>query len=111
MKKIDIIIEPSTLIVQLKRYKYESKNRKIRKCHEEIIISKKIKMPGGTTYTVSSIVNHIGSSPEEGHYNLLIFDEKDDSFVLLDDLNVLFDVQITQEMRSSSYVVFYTKDA
>ena len=107
---MNIIIEPSTLILQLKRYRYESKNKNVRKRHDEIDLSKKIEMPSGTIYTLSSSVNHIGSTPEEGHYNLLVFDEKNESFVLLDDQNVLFDVQITKEIRSSSYVLFYTKD-
>ena len=105
-----IIIEPSTLIVQLKRYRYDRKESKIRKRQEEIRPSKKITLPSGSTYTISAIVNHIGNSADEGHYNLLIFDEKNNSFILLDDSVITDDVEITPQMNKLSYVMFYTKD-
>ena len=111
VKKIDIIIEPSTLIIQLKRYRYEAKEEKVRKRHEEIKLSKKITMSTGSTYTLSSVVNHIGNCPDAGHYNLIIFDEQTDSFVLLDDLNVSYCVEMLPKMDSLSYVIFYSKDA
>lgn len=109
-KRMEIMIEPSTLIVQLKRYRYDRKESKIRKRQEEIRPSKKITLPSGSTYTISAIVNHIGNSADEGHYNLLIFDEKNNSFILLDDSVITDDVEITPQMNKLSYVMFYTKD-
>ena len=109
-KKIDIIIDPSTLIIQLKRYDYDAEKGKATKKQDEIECSKIIKLASGSTYTISSIINHIGEKPEKGHYNTIIFDQSNDSFVLLDDLNVTFDVQITSDMNRISYIVVYTKD-
>jgi uncharacterized UBP type Zn finger protein len=101
---------PSTLIIQLKRYKYEHQESRTIKNLDDIECSKWITLPNGSTYTISSIVNHIGSSPDEGHYNVLIYDKINESFVLLDDLNACFDVDVTPEMQSLSYIVFYAKD-
>ena len=108
VKKFEILAEPSTLIIQLKRYKYEER-RTIKKL-DEIECSKKISLPSGSTYTISTIVNHIGERPEDGHYNVLIYDNINESFVLLDDLSVFYDVKVTSDLRSLSYIVFYTKD-
>jgi uncharacterized UBP type Zn finger protein len=85
--------------------------------HEEIMIFKKlddiecsnsISLPSGSTYTIFSIVNHIVDRPEVGHYNVLIYDRINESFVLLDDLYVDYDV--IPDICSLSYIVFYTKD-
>lgn len=107
-KKMQIISEPSTLILQLTRYKYDSKEDRILKKQERINYSETIKLPSGSSYSLSSIVNHIGSSPDEGHYNILINDAQTGSFLMLDDSNA-FNVDITSEMNSLSYIVFYTK--
>ena len=55
----------------------------VMKRNDSIEITKAIKMKSGTKYTISSIINHFGDVPEEGHYNILIFDNRNDSFVLL----------------------------
>ena len=64
-------------------------------------------MPSGSIYTLSSIVNHIGNSPAEGHYNLLVNDNVNDSYVLLDDQDIAFDVVLNSKI---SYILSYTKD-
>jgi uncharacterized UBP type Zn finger protein len=110
-KKIDIIIDPSTLIIQLKRYDYDTEKGKATKKQDEVECSKTLELASGRTYTISSIINHIGEKPEKGHYNTLIVDQSNDSFVLLDDLNVTFDVQITSDINCTSLIVVYTKVA
>ena len=110
LKKFILVAEPSTLIIQLSRYKYEVREKRTIKRHEEIEVSKRLSLPSGSAYTISSIINHIGSTPDEGHYNVLIFDSINDSFVLLDDLNVCFDMQIKSDKSRLPYIVVYTKD-
>ena len=67
-------------------------------------------MPSGSSYSLSSIVNHTGICPTKGHYNVLIYDHGKDCFVLLDDLNVSYDVEIRANISELCYIVFYTKD-
>jgi hypothetical protein len=53
----------------LKRYNFDIDERKIIKRHDEIKCEKSLTMPSGSTFTLSSVVNHEGISPNEGHYN------------------------------------------
>ena len=73
-------------------------------------MTKSIKMANGSSYTVSTIVNHFGDCPQEGHYNILIFDALNEKFILVDDQYVNQNVKITSEFKSSSYIFVYTKD-
>ena len=67
-------------------------------------------MPSGSSYTLSSIVNHIGNTAVEGHFNVLIYDKITDSYVLLDDLNVSYNVELSSDTSTLCYIVSYTKD-
>ena len=80
------------------------------KMHDNIHNSQTIKLPSGSSYNLSSIVNHIGINPNEGHYNLLIQDKKTDSVVLVDDLNISTCQSVSSEMNSLSYILFYTRN-
>ena len=101
-------MEPATLIIQLKRYFFCSKEQKRKKRHDSIHNSETIKLPSGSSYNLSSIVN-VGSHPNEGHYNLFIQDKKTDSYVLVDDLHISTCQSISSEMNSLSYILFYAK--
>ena len=109
VKKINFVIEPSTLILQLKRYEYDIDAGKSIKIHSDIKCPETLIMPNGSTYSLSSIINHIGDSPSEGHYNEMIFDPPNDSYVLVDDLDIAYDVK--NETSKLCYIVFYTKDS
>ena len=100
----------STLIVQLKRYTYDANGRTYDKIQENINCPKSLTMPSGSTFTLSSIVNHIGSQPSEGHYNILIYDKIGDCYVLLDDSEITVDVEMNSEINGLCYIVIYTKD-
>ena len=67
-------------------------------------------MPSGISYTLSSIVNHIGDQPTEGHYNIVIYDKIDDCFVLLDDKNISVSDEMSPDINELCYVVIFTKD-
>ena len=80
------------------------------KKQNEMISTRTLTMSSGSTYTISSIINHNGNSPDEGHYNVLIYDQLKNSFVLLDDLDISHDVDVISDMNCMSYLLFYTKD-
>ena len=108
-KKMNIELEPATLIIQLKRYFFCSTQQKTKKRHDSIQNSQTVQLPSGSSYNLSSIINHIGTLPNEGHYNLLIPDEETNSVVLVDDLQISTCQSISSEMNSLSYILFYTK--
>ena len=110
MKKMDIVKEPSTLILQLKRYEYDITQQEVIKRQDEIVCPRSIEMPSGNIYRLSSIVNHIGNMPTEGHYNTLVFDNINHASILLDDQNIYFDQTLNPDINRLCYIVTYTKD-
>ena len=109
-KKIRLVNEPSTLIFQLKRYTYDVDRRKCVKIHDNISCPKSLVMPSGVSYTLSSIVNHIGDQPSEGHYQIVIYDKIDNCFVLLDDQNISFQDEMSAVTNELCYIIIFTKD-
>ena len=67
-------------------------------------------MATGTSYTISSVINHFGNTPEDGHYNILINDVLNHKFLLVDDQYVKENVNVTSDLKSASYVFVYIKD-
>ena len=110
MKSTKIVLEPSTLILQLNRYEYNREQNQTLKKHNQIECPKKVTMPNGSSYSLSSVVNHIGDSPKEGHYNMLFLNKYDDTFVLLDDSSIKFDVGIDTTMKKMQYLMVYIKE-
>jgi uncharacterized UBP type Zn finger protein len=84
-KTTQIIIEPLTLILQLNRYEYDREEEKVKKKSDAVVCSETVTLPGGSNYSLSSAVNHIGSNPEEGHYNIFLNNPSVGKYVLLDD--------------------------
>ena len=101
--------EPSTLIIQLKRYEYDSEKENAIKRKDKIEHMKRIRM-ANRYYTLSSILNHFGDTPEEGHHNLVIYNESSDSFDLVDDTYARSEVQITSDMKTYSYIFVFEKN-
>ena len=56
------------------------------------------------------MINHIGASPDEGHYNIIVYNEKKDKYVLLDDLNIDLNCVIDNSMTKMHYLVTYYKN-
>ena len=110
-KRISIIREPSTLIIQLKRYRYVKNQRKYIKRKDFVDFEKNIKLASGGSYILSSVLNHYGDGPEQGHYDLVVHDVQNDSFVLMDDLNIKFNVTVNAEQKTNSYIFVYTKES
>ena len=67
-------------------------------------------MATGTSYTISSVINHFGDTPQDGHYNILINDVLSQKFLLVDDQSVNENVRDTSYLKSASYIAVYIKD-
>ena len=107
---INLSLEPNTLLLQLKRYDFDHIQQKALKKHDSVFCPKQIILPGGSTYTLSSVLNHIGSSPDDGHYTVTLYDKQSNLFVFLDDSNITENIDISEEMWRKSYIVCYSKD-
>ena len=86
-KQIETVLEPDVMIFQMKRFEYDNKNKVTNKKHNHLFCPLTLKMERGSSYTLRTIVNHIGSSPNQGHYNLVLYDSQGDNYILLDDKN------------------------
>ena len=65
----------------------------------------------GSFYTLSSIVNHSGEKNHEGHYTVILYDKRENSYILVDDKEVSYDITITTELQQLPYIVTYVKDS
>ena len=108
-KTTHIIIEPLTLILQLNRYEYDREEEKVKKKSDVIACSETVTLPGGSNYSLSSVVNHIGSTPEEGHYNILLNNPSVDEYVLLDDTHIKYLRALDIDMKKLQYLITYVK--
>ena len=105
-----IIQEPSTLILQLMRFSFDAARNTTLKLQNHMHCPKSLQMPSGTSYSLTSVLNHIGEKTNSGHYNMILYDKENDNSVLLDDslISILSD---DQEMNDLSYIFIYTRDA
>ena len=44
--------------------------------------------PSGSVFTISAVINHIGETPKEGHYNIMLYDKINELYFSLDDRNI-----------------------
>ena len=109
-KQTKLIIEPKTLIVQLKCFEFDHIQQTIKKKIASVVCPIVLTLPGGSTYCLSSVLNHHGSSPNKGHYTVTLYDKENNSFILLDDSVIDNNVNISKEMWRLSYIVCYAKD-
>ena len=89
------------------KYKFNEKRQKAVKKHDHIKYSSSLIFGTGSTYSLSSVINHIGEETNAGHYNIVIFDDEHKKFVLLDDTVIVNDVKINTYMNQSSYIFTY----
>jgi uncharacterized UBP type Zn finger protein len=108
-KETETVVEPKTLIFQINRYEYERKEKKIMKKHNSLTCPSTLTLKSGSSYALCSIINHIGASPDEGHYNIIVYNEKKNKFVLLDYLNIDLNCVIDDSMKKTHYLVTYNK--
>ena len=107
-KSINIIKEPSTLLLQLMRFEFSQETRHTTKKQETLKCPTSFHFGNDSVYTLKCIVNHEGDHPESGHYTSLLYDQDADKFVLIDDDAVYPDVDV-DDMRDLFYLVSYVK--
>ena len=56
-------------------------------------------------------MNHSGEKTHEGHYTVILYDKRENSYVLVDDKEVSYDITITTELQQLPYIVTYVKDS
>ena len=79
------------------------------KQEDSIYCPSTIVLPNGSTYTLNSVINHIGKTVKSGHYNIVVQDESNSKYVLLDDLNISED-KLDSDTSKLSYVLTYLKN-
>ena len=107
-KSLEIIIPPSTLILQLKRFSYDRISETTTKLHAPVSCPVALSIEGKTMYQLNAVINHMGEDTGSGHYNILVVNEDQKSFMLVDDLEISR-IPISNDMDDVSYVVVYVK--
>ena len=109
-KKRLIVIKPSTLILQLMRFNFDTANDKTSKINEQIFCPPSILMPGGSTYFLTSIINHIGEETNSGHYNTILFQTDSENSLLLDDYDISYVQDDNNGISDLSYICTFERD-
>ena len=109
-KETETVLEPKTMIFQINRFEYDREKDQIWKKHNQLTCPSTLTLKSGSSYSLCSIINHIGASPDEGHYNIIVYNEKKDKYVLLDDLNIDLNCVIDDSMKKMHYLVTYYKN-
>ena len=104
-----IIQEPSTLILQLMRFSFDAVRNTTLKLQNPVHCPRRVLLPSGTSYSITSVVNHIGEKTNSGHYNMILYEKENNNSFLLDD-SVISILSNDQEMNDLSYIFIYTKD-
>ena len=105
-KSSEILVPPSTLILQLKRFSYDESVGRGTKIHVPVHCPINLLFNGSIMYQLNSVINHMGESLDSGHYNILFHGKLDNKFVLVDDSNIFYNANIS-EVNKVSYVVIY----
>ena len=107
-KNKEIIVPPSTLILQLKRFSFEEDTYSSKKLHVPISCPLVLYLKNETKYQLNMVVNHIGETASSGHYNILLNDRHHNKFILVDDLEIRSN-PVLDDMDKMSYVIVYTR--
>ena len=94
----------------MKRFEYDIIKQATNKKHNMLFCPPTLKMQNGSSYTLRAIVNHFGSSPNEGHYNLVLYNSQGDNYILCDDQNIDIDFVIDADMKKTHYLILYYKN-
>ena len=67
-----------------------------------------LSLEGKAMYQLNSVINHMGEDTRSGHYNILVMDDDQQSFILVDDLEIRRS-PVSSDMDNVSYVVVYIR--
>ena len=105
---VAIIVPPSTLILQLKRFIFEKNTNAAKKLHVPISCPPVLSMKNETKYQLNAVINHIGETTSSGLYNILLHDKRHSRYILVDDLEIRNN-PVLDYMDMISYVIVYTR--
>ena len=105
-KSSQLLVHPSTLILQLKRFSYHEAEGCVKKHHVPVKCPLNLSFDGSQMYQLNSVINHIGESSNSGHYNVLFHAKLDNSFVLVDDSDICYNAKMPK-LEEETYVVIY----
>ncbi|CAE7307349.1 unnamed protein product [Symbiodinium sp. CCMP2592] len=84
---------PGALALQIGRFKTDEQGRRVHKWGFHVVPGRSLRFPvfsgdmvvRGVEYTPCSIVIHLGNTPDTGHYQAILLDERSDKFLMADD--------------------------
>ena len=74
-----------------------------------MLLSVQITLPSGSVFTISAVINHIGETPKEGHYNMMLYDKINEVYFCLDDRNITSHSSIPKDTNRTHYIAVYHK--
>ena len=108
LKTTEISVPPTTLILQLNRFSYIEAKYAATKLHVPVNCPLNLSLMDSAMYQLNSVINHMGNTTNSGHYNILLQDKSNEDFILVDDIDMNYNSNIT-ENNKVSYVVIYDK--
>ena len=67
-----------------------------------------LSLEGKAMYHLNSVINHMGENARSGHYNILVVDDDQQNFILVDDLEIRRN-PVLSNMNNISYVAVYIR--
>lgn len=108
LRSTTVIESPAVLCVHLLRYKYDRTTSQKQKVATSVNFTKSIEV-GNDQYSLVSVVYHLGTSANGGHYVCDVFDESTESWWYLDDHQAFAIADPT--VRNESEVVDLSKSS
>ena len=108
-KSTKFISDPSTLILLLKRYEFHEETKEYAKKHDPVVCPQELTLPSGSVFSISAVINHMGETPKEGHYNVMLYDIVNELYFSLDDMNITTHSSIPKNTNRTHYIAVYLK--
>ena len=106
-KSTKFISDPSTLILLFKRYEFNKETNEYTKKHDPVVCPQELTLPSGSVFTISAVINHMGETPKEGHYTVMLYDKVNELYFSLDDTNITTHSSIPKNTNKTHYIAVY----
>jgi uncharacterized UBP type Zn finger protein len=63
----------------------------------------------GSVFTIIAVINHMGGTPKEGHYSVMLYDKVNELYFSLDDMNITTHSSIPKNTNRTHYIAVYLK--
>jgi hypothetical protein len=113
VKSIQIIELSSVLVLNFKRFAFDTKSLKQKKTNDRVTFEKKLTVTVKGVeyyYSLSSIIVHLGQSLERGHF-IVFFNKGEKWFEANDKHNKLKEVNWDKVQKQKAYLLFYDKES